>query len=214
MMTTNIGYWEKVLQDPTPAYKQLFEAEKQYLTAHIPSNSSVLDVGCGDGTTIQTILPITRNIVGIDNDVKAVEDARLKLSSTPNVKIVLADALKLPFEDKTFDVVLHMMTLVNFERNKVTVLQEMSRVLKDGGKIIISVYSEHAFPARMEVYQKLGSPIEKIEGTTVTFDKSVGANKSEQFTQEELELLVEQASLKIKACQRVGDLAYICELTK
>jgi ubiquinone/menaquinone biosynthesis C-methylase UbiE len=213
-MTTNIGYWEKVLQNPTPSYKQLFAAENQYLTTHIPKNSSVLDVGCGDGTTIQTILPITSDIVGIDNDTRAVEDAQLKLSSAPNVKIVLADALKLPFEDKAFDVVIHMMTLVNFERNKVKVLQEMSRVLKDNGKIIISVYSEHAFPARLEMYKQLGIPIEKIEGTTVIFDKSVGANESEQFTQKELELLTEQASLKIRACQKVGDLAYLCELTK
>lgn len=213
-MTTNIGYWEQILRDPTPSYKKLFEAENQYLTAHISSNSLVLDVGCGDGTTIQTILPITKRIVGIDNDAKAVEDARSRLSSVPDIKILLVDALKLPFDNQEFDVVIHMMTLVNFEINKVKVLQEMSRVLKDDGKIIISVYSELAFPARLEIYKKLDIPIEKIEGTKVTFDKSVGANESEQFTQKELELLAEQASLKIRACQKVGDLAYICELAK
>ncbi len=210
-MTTNIGYWEKILQDPTPNYKRYFTAEKEYLTEHIKTNAYVLDVGCGDGTTIQSILPVTKNIVGIDNDPKAIEDAKTKLSSTPNLNIMLADALKLPFSDKTFDVVVHVMTLVNFKENKVKALQEMSRVLKDGGKIIVSVYSKDALPARLEMYEQAGIPIEGIDGTTVIIDKNV---ESEQFSKKELEKLVNEASLKLLVCQKVESIAYICELGK
>ncbi len=214
MLTTNIGYWEKILEDPTSAYKQLFEEERKYLTTHVANNTYVLDVGCGDGTTIQTLLPITKNVVGIDNDPKAIEDARAKLSSIPSVKIILSDALALPFPDKTFNVVTHMMTLVNFEENKIKALQEMSRVIKDDGKIIISVYSDDALSTRLEMYEQIGVPIERTDGTKVIFDKSVGANESEQFSKEELESLANQASLKIADCQKVGSIAYICKLVR
>lgn len=213
-MTTNIGYWEKVLQNPTPAFRQLFDEEKNYLATYIPTDSFVLDVGCGDGTTIQTILPITKNVVGIDNDKKAVEDAREKLSLESTVKIIFADALSLPFADKTFDVVTHMMTLVNFEKNKTKALIEMSRVLKDNGKIIVSVYSDDALSARLEMYRQIGVPIKKTEGSRVIFDESVGANESEQFSKEEIQSLVESANLQITNCKKVNSIAFICELKK
>lgn len=214
MTNTNIDYWEKILQNPTISFKQLFEEEKKYLTSHININSHVLDVGCGDGTTIQTILPITENISGIDNDLKAIEDAKTKLSSIPNIKIIAADALALPFNDRVFDVVINMMTLVNFNQNKTKALQEMSRVLKDDGKIIISVYSEKAFNERIEMYKIVKAPIDKINGTTVILDRSLGANVSEQFSKNEIEYLANQASLSISNYQEVGTLAYILELKK
>ena len=213
-MTTNIGYWEKILQNPTDSYRHLFESEKEFLSTHIAKDIFVLDVGCGDGTTIQTILPITTNVVGIDNDPKAVEDAKVKLLSTPTVKVMLADALTLPFPDKTFDVVLHMMTLVNFQENKIQALREMVRVLKDDGKIIVSVYSEDALPVRLEMYTQIGIPIEKTEGTKVIFDKSVGANESEQFSKEEIDSLAKNASLVVAECKKIETIAYICQLTK
>ncbi|MEX0649400.1 MAG: class I SAM-dependent methyltransferase [Candidatus Andersenbacteria bacterium] len=212
-MTTNIGYWERILQSPTSPYQELFESEKKYLTTHISKDSSVLDVGCGDGTTIKSILPIATNVVGIDNDPKAVADAQLKLKSTPSVKILLADALELPFPDQTFDVVTHMMTLVNFKEDKVRALIEMARVLKDDGQIIVSVYSENALSSRLEMYKQINVPIERIDGTRIVFDKSVGANESEQFSKEQFELLATNASLEISDCQKVGTLGYIFKLT-
>lgn len=210
-MTTNIGYWERIVENPSPSYSRYFAAEEEYLTTHIKKDSYVLDVGCGDGSTIQRILPITTTVVGLDSDSKAVEDAQAKLSSTPTIDIVLADALALPFSDRTFDAVVHVMTLVNFKENKVKALQEMYRVLKDDGKIIVSVYSEDALPARLEMYEQAGIPIEGIDGTTVIIDKNV---ESEQFSKKELEKLVNEASLKLLACQKVESIAYICELGK
>ena len=213
-MTTNIGYWEKILKNPNSAYGRLFIAEKEYLTNRIPRGSSVIDVGCGDGTTIQTILPRATMVTGVDNDPKAIEDARAKLLPNPIVDIVLADALAMPFGDKTFDVVTHMMTLVNFEHNKIRVLKEMSRILKDDGRVIISVYSEDALPTRLETYEQIGVPIEKIEGSRVIFDASVGANESEQFSIGELDALVQEADLKIADYIKIDGIAYVCELTK
>lgn len=213
-MTTNIGYWEKILKNPNSLYEQLFVAEKDYLIARIPKGSSVIDVGCGDGTTIQTLLPVAAVITGIDNDTEAIRDAEARLLPDSRINLVFADALALPFPDKMFDVATHMMTLVNSEGNKVKALKEMGRIIKDDGKIIISVYSEDALSVRLETYQQIGVPIEKIEGTKVIFDKSVGANKSEQFSKEELAALAQKAGLKIEDCTKIGGIAYICELTK
>ncbi len=213
-MSTNIDYWERILQNPSLAYAELFDAEKRFLLSHISPNSKVLDIGCGDGRNIKTILNVTKDIVGIDNDPKAISDARAHLAATPSVQILLADVIALPFPENTFDAVTLMMTLVNFNKNKVTALKEMARVLKQDGKIIISVYSEDAFDKRMEMYKRVQAPIDRVEGTTVILEISFGANVSEQFSKQEIEVLVEQAGLKISGCKKIASLAYICELTK
>lgn len=213
-MSTNIDYWEEILKNPTPAYQNLFDAEKEFLLSHVDSNSKVLDIGCGEGRNIETILNITKDIVGIDNDPKAVIDAQTHLAKTPTVQILLADVIAIPFPDNSFDAVILMMTLVNFNNTKVRALKEMARVLKQHGKIIISVYSENAFDERIRMYKISNSPIKRTEGTKVFFDIPEPANESEQFSKEEIKELASQADLKLSDCKEVENIAYICELMK
>jgi ubiquinone/menaquinone biosynthesis C-methylase UbiE len=201
-MSTNIDYWEQILKNPTPVYAELFDAERDFLLSHIAQNSKVLDIGCGDGRNIETILNVTKDVIGIDNDPKAVSDAKAHLANIPSVQILLADVIALPFPENSFDAVTLMMTLVNFNHNKVHALKEMARVLKQDGKTIISVYSEDAFDKRMEIYKQVQAPIDRVEGTTVILDISFGANISEQFSKEEIETLAEQANLKLSDCKR------------
>ena len=209
MENTNIDYWEEIVKNPTPIYEKLFDEEEKFLVLHIPKNSKVLDIGCGYGRTIKTITSITEDIVGIDNDEKAVEQAK-----DCNLNIMCADVFNLPFPDKSFDYLVLMMTLVNFSENKIKALKEMRRVLKDDGKITISVYSEDALPTRMEMYKIINVPIDRVEGTKVIFNESIGANISEQFSKEEFEALATEAELKISDYKKIDQLAYIFELEK
>lgn len=212
-MSTNIDYWEKVLKNPTPPFKKLFETEHEYLQDHILPNSKVLEIGCGNGRNIQSILKITSDVVGIDNDPQAIKDATDKLHGK-NIKILLADALNLPFPEKSFDSVVLLDTLVNFQGNKIKALSEMKRVLNDNGKIVISVYSEDAFPTRIDMYKQIAVPINKTDGTTVIFDKNVGANESEQFSREQIEKMVNEAGLKIVDFQKIAEIAYILTMSR
>lgn len=213
-MPKNIDYWEQVLQAPTPAYQELFDCEKKYLLDHIPTGSSVLDIGCGDGRNVRTISERTQQIVGIDNDEKAVEDARKHFAKISTIKIIKADAAKLPFGEGAFDIVTFLMILPNLDTLKEVVMKEISRVLKRDGKIILSTFSEKAFNERVKIYQQVKVPIIKVEGTKFIFDKSLGANISEQFSKEQIQEIARNASLKITDIQEVGKIAYIGMLEK
>ncbi|MDA1169327.1 MAG: class I SAM-dependent methyltransferase [bacterium] len=213
-MSTNIDFWERVIEHPIPEYQTLFQKEKDYLHSHISSNSKVLDIGCGDGRNIISLLDITKDVSGIDSDMKAVEDAKENLKDYPSVDIQQADAFNLPFTEGTFDYTILMMTLVNFADKKVKALEEMKRVTKENGKIIISVYSDKALEKRLEMYKQIEVPITKVKDGYVTFDESVGAHTSEQFTKEQLEELANKAGLRITTCEEAGILAYLCTLER
>jgi len=212
-MKTNMDYWEFVLKNLPESYHKWFEEEKKYLQNIITPDAKVLEVGCGDGRSIFDILPVTKNITGIDHDDKAIADAKNNFSSYPSIKILKADATKLSFENEKFDFVVCMTTFANFADNKFIILEEMKRVLKNSGKIIISVFSEDALEERMKVYKASGVKIKKIENGKVVFDESLGDNISEQFSKEQLEDIFSQAYLHIKKITKVN-IAYICTLTK
>lgn len=211
-MKVNIDYWKCILENPTPSYKLLFEQETKYLHEHISPHSYVLDIGCGEGRTIKSILDITKNIVGIDSEQKAVNDAKNNLKDYSQIDIQLGSAFDLPFKNDTFDFVILMMTLVNFAENKVKALQEMKRVLKNNGKIIISVYSEKAITERLKMYKDIDIPILDNKDGYIIFGENVGIHVSEQFSYLELEKLASSAGLKITNHEEVKNLVYICTL--
>lgn len=213
-METNADYWDDfVLTNLPDSYKKWFEEEKKYLLKHISKDSSVLEVGCGNGRSIFDILTITKNIKGIDHDQKAVDDARKNFSKYPNINFLKADATKLPLDNESFDFVICMTTFANFADKKFIILDEMKRVLKNSGHIIISVFSEDAFDERMKVYKASGVNIKKINGTTVIFDEALGDNVSEQFSREELENIFSRANLSIEDITKIN-IAYLCKLRK
>lgn len=214
MIHTSIGYWKLIQEHPTPMFAEFFEAERNFFLSRILPNSKVLDIGCGDGRNMRTILTITKDVTGIDNDSEAVQETKKNLADFHTTKILLADCLAMPFPENTFDTAILMTTLVNFNRDKIKALKEASRVLKTDGKLIISVYSEDALDERMKMYGIVGVPIQKIEGTKMILGTPEDTVVSEQFSKEEIEELAKQAHLKLSDCQKVGNLAYICELVK
>jgi ubiquinone/menaquinone biosynthesis C-methylase UbiE len=208
---TNINYhaWADTLTNLPKSYRDWFAEEKKYLQKIITLDSKVLEVGCGDGRSIFDILSITKNIIGIDYDNKAVANAQNNFNNYPSVKIIEADATNLPFQDMSFDFVICMTTFANFNDKKFIALEEMKRVLKKDGKIIISVFSEDALKERLKVYKVMKSEIKKIENGTVIFgDDGV----SEQFSNKQLEDIFNKVHLQIEDITKVN-IAYLCTLS-
>ena len=213
-MGTNIDYWKKILKDPPEAYKNLFKQEREILKENIKTGNSVLDIGCGDGRNILSIVDITKNIIGVDIDIKAVRAARKNLKENPEVYIIQGSVFELPFVSNVFDVSIFLMTLVNLKDKKLDALLEIKRVTKEGGKIILSVYSEKAKRVRLLAYRQIGVPIERIVDDKFIFNESVGVNTSEQFSISDIERLVESVGLRMAEYKEVDNLAYLIILEK
>ncbi|RLE38997.1 hypothetical protein DRJ17_02275 [Candidatus Woesearchaeota archaeon] len=94
----------------------------------------LLDAGCAEGREVLELTKVGINAEGIDYN----KDLILKGKKYfPGIKIKYGNVEKLPYKNKTFDVVLCISTL--FYTNPEKSLPEIERVLKKGGIGIITL---------------------------------------------------------------------------
>jgi ubiquinone/menaquinone biosynthesis C-methylase UbiE len=99
---------------------------------------SLLDVGCGDGSSaffFHHIFPSWK-LEGIDVSKESVEQAKSK--NLPSANFAVYDGKTIPFSAETFDIVFIAAVLhhINFSEHEF-IMNEMFRVLKPGGRLYL-----------------------------------------------------------------------------
>lgn len=106
-------------------------------TMQINSETKILDIACGKGSTAFYFAEkYGCSVVGIDISEKLIQEANetcRKKKLTDQVKFLVGNAMDLPFDDNQFDVAISQGILV-FVEDKIKTINEASRVIKDGGK--------------------------------------------------------------------------------
>ena len=97
----------------------------------------VLDVACGTGTSTVAIQAKGATAVGLDFSEGMIREARRR---HPGIEFVEGDAQALPFADGEFDAVTVSFGLRNVQEPH-TALAEMHRVLRPGGRVVITEFS-------------------------------------------------------------------------
>ena len=114
-----------------------FEATNKLIQSlKISSDSKVIDIACGKGTSAMLIAEkFGCHVVAIDIDEKLIEEAKQltkKKGLENKITYHVGDALKLPFNDNEFDVAISQAMLV-LVGDKIKAIQEANRVIKKGG---------------------------------------------------------------------------------
>ena len=100
----------------------IFEADKR---------GRVLDLGCGDGDYSWGLKKLGYDVVPCDMDSERFRFHDEMLFKSFNI------INKLPFEDQSFDYIL-LMEVIEHLPNPYEVMEELSRILKKGGVLIVS----------------------------------------------------------------------------
>ncbi|MBQ4107473.1 MAG: methyltransferase domain-containing protein, partial [Lentisphaeria bacterium] len=113
------------------------ESEHRYTAAaSLCRNKVVLDVASGEGYGSRILSQTARHVTGVDLNEEAVAHATRQYGSR-RLDFVCADALSLPFEDGSFDVVVSFESIEHLPSPE-TFVQELHRVLKPRGLLILS----------------------------------------------------------------------------
>ena len=126
----------------TPLGRVCDNLEKHALSRALPTPKSgdrLLDAGCGTGHFSAFFAERGFEVTGADVSPEMIEIARQK--TIPKATFQLADITALPFKDESFDVVTAI-TVLEFIPEREKALQEMIRVLRVGGTLIIAVLNE------------------------------------------------------------------------
>jgi SAM-dependent methyltransferase len=108
-----------------------------------PGTDAHLDFGCNKGEFLNKLKDkkIGR-LVGVDVSEKAVKQAHELFPELEIIKI--QESRSLPFDDTAFDSVT-VLDVLEHVYEQAELLAEVNRVLKDGGKLIVTVPGQHLF---------------------------------------------------------------------
>lgn len=108
------------------------------------SNSNVLDVGCGTGNYSIKLAKKGYNVTGVDISNDMLDIARIKADKQRlNINFVNGDLNCLEFPDNSFSAVCSM-TAFEFIKNPHNAFQELFRVVKPGGFILIGTINKES----------------------------------------------------------------------
>lgn len=115
-----------------------------------------LDIGCGDGVLTGRLAAGGAMVTGIDADP---DMAAAAAAAVPAAAIMVADAERLPFADRTFDVVVAN-TVLCLIADRRAALAEAGRVLRPGGRLLLGELGRWSLWAlQRRIKGMLGSPL-------------------------------------------------------
>lgn len=144
---------------------------------HLLAVGDVLDVASGDGVLAELLAPRARSITCLDISERVVAAGRKRLEAFENVRFERGDMHCLPVADAACDTVL-LMHALTYTRQPEKVINEASRVLRSGGKLLAVTLLQHQHEKAVEPYNHV----------------NLG------FTTAQLEILCADAGLLVQSC--------------
>jgi ubiquinone/menaquinone biosynthesis C-methylase UbiE len=146
-------YYERANSFMAP---KIFEYLSMLRMTKLKETDTILDLGCGEGTLSLALSKNVKKVVGVDINSELIEDARFKadeLKGKISAEFYALPLEEMNFNEGSFDKVFSF-SVIEHIPNYMTVFQELYRVLKKGGELIISVDSFSGFSPEFRAHHK------------------------------------------------------------
>ena len=160
---TMADHWRRRVRRAMPvegdlAFRRRCETVLEFLD--VRPDDRVLDVGCGYGFYLRLIPELTgASIVGVDIEQERLDFARSRLGDDDRISYVRASVLDLPFANQTFGHVICSEVLEHLPDDR-GALREIHRVLRPGGRLVITVPSRQ-YPV---AWDPVNAVLERLTG--------------------------------------------------
>jgi 2-polyprenyl-6-hydroxyphenyl methylase/3-demethylubiquinone-9 3-methyltransferase len=202
----------------SPRVQQYLESEIRYLLGRIGPDDAVLELGCGYGRVAVRLAGQAKRVVGIDVADQSLEVARTLAGSDARCEFALMDALHMSFADGSFDVVVCIQNgICAFGVPQSELMREALRVVRPGGRLIFSTYSDAFWADRLSWFESQSS-----EGLVGPIDHSATGGgvivcsdgfRSGTATRSELEELCSELGITATITEVDGS-SLFCEASK
>jgi len=136
---------ERVVPGKTPQTIYDEHIYRYIFAASLAENKVVLDVACGTGYGVGYMVEKgAGEVVGVDISMLAVDYAQERLGRNNKASLICADAIRLPFVNSAFDIVVSFETIEHIRQYR-KFLAECRRVLKENGLLICSTPNRRIF---------------------------------------------------------------------
>lgn len=164
-----------------------------------PDGGALLDVACGFGRHAIPLAQDGFRVTGVDRSTPLLEEARQRAAVVADAdapELVQADYRELPFADASFDAAINLYTSLGYlgDEEDRTVLAEIARVLRPGGRLVIEtmhrdllvrVFQERGWQllgeGRLLLEQRAFDPVSGVAQETQTLIGSDGHRESRTF---------------------------------
>jgi len=155
----------------------------------------VIECGCGTGFYTKHIAPNSSAILAVDISAEMLDQAKSNLKMFPHVSYLKADCKKLPLPDAGFDTAL-MANVLHTVSTPGIVLDEIYRVLKNDGLLVIITYSDYA----LSFAEKAGVAVKFLSRFGVPPPYGL-----KNFTPRELKAFIGNSGYRVDEAEEFGD---------
>jgi 2-polyprenyl-6-hydroxyphenyl methylase/3-demethylubiquinone-9 3-methyltransferase len=139
----------------TPRVRRYLNAEVEHVLGRIRPGGVVIDLGCGYGRIIPELARKAGLLVGIDNSLESMLYGRDQIGGSGRWALAAMDAVRLGFKDGTFDAVVCVQNGISaFKVDPRALVEEGLRVVKPGGRVLFSTYSDKFWKDRLEWFEQ------------------------------------------------------------
>lgn len=131
-------YCERYSRDSTEAHSFNIRRQRVYELLDSYNRGKVLDIGCGPGIMVDHLINKGFEFFGVDISREMINECKRKFGHIKSAHFSVGNIEKLQFSDSYFDVVVNMGVVEYLDDDKPAV-EEMARVLKPGGIVIITL---------------------------------------------------------------------------
>jgi ubiquinone/menaquinone biosynthesis C-methylase UbiE len=118
--------------------------QKAFSVARVKAGKIAADLGAGSGFITEGLIGKGLKVIAVDQSAEMLAEMREKFSSSEGIEYRLGEAERLPISDGAVDYALANMYLHHVE-SPLKAIKEMVRILKSGGKLVITDMDEHEF---------------------------------------------------------------------
>jgi len=172
--TTEIAS-DKLISD-NPIHQRLIKA---YIAAKPWITGDLLEIGCGEGRGVAELVPLADSYLGLDKIHEVIQNLQKKYPDVSFKQAVIPPFTSLG--DETFDTIVSFQVIEHIKQDQLF-LQEIYRMLKPGGKAIISTPNNTHTLSRNPWHEREYVPQQLIDLANPIFDRidpmGIGGNET------------------------------------